>query len=237
MSSPFDLKPQAFWPTTMFFRVWQDHPRYAPELIKLLYEMKRKESQNIASGVAMTAKSRTGLFESNFDLFAQDHPSLNALKGFVGQSIQQAVSHTTRNQVEPGRIRVEVVDSWFHITNDGGFHDAHFHSGCSWCGIYYLQAGDSSSGQATNSEGAGNGVNRFYSPIQTGAFLSDLGNAYMSSNRIDVGPRDGLMVLFPAYLLHSALAYKGETDRIVISFNTRSFPANEGRGGTAGSAS
>jgi hypothetical protein len=50
--------------------------------------------------------------------------------------VQQAVAHVNGSQLDPSRIRVEIRDSWFHITNSGGFHDAHTHGGCSWCGIY-----------------------------------------------------------------------------------------------------
>jgi hypothetical protein len=32
----------------------------------------------------------------------------------------------------------------------------------------------------------------------------------------------GTLVLFPAYLLHSGLPYKGDRDRVILSFNSRS---------------
>jgi hypothetical protein len=35
---------------------------------------------------------------------------------------------------------------------------------------------------------------------------------------------DGMLLLFPSVLMHSGLAYHGEKDRIVISFNSRSYP-------------
>lgn len=98
--------------------------------------------------------------------------------------------------------RVDFVDSWFHVTNDGGFHDAHYHSGCSWCGIYYVQTGES----GTRTEGgAPNGGNRFYSPLATGGGYRDLGNEYPGTTYLDPPVRDGLLILFPSYLLHSAL--------------------------------
>ena len=64
-------------------------------------------------------------------------------------------------------------------------------------------------------------MSRFYSPIGTGGAFSDYGNAYLSSNRVDITPVDGMLLLFPSYLLHSALPYRGEKDRIVISFNSQ----------------
>jgi uncharacterized protein (TIGR02466 family) len=221
MASPFDLTPRQLWPTTLFHRVWPDHAREGPGILEFLYRL-RGEATGVVSGVAPAAKSAHGLFESDFDLFARDHPGLKRLMAFIGQSVQQAVAHVNGPKVPPGKIRVEVPDSWFHITNGGGHHDAHYHGGCSWCGIYYLQAGES----AAAAGGAPNGVNRFYSPLGRGGAHADYGNAYLGAVYVDVPPQDGLLLLFPSYLLHSALPYRGATDRVVISFNSRATVAS-----------
>lgn len=38
---------------------------------------------------------------------------------------------------------------------------------------------------------------------------------------IDVQPDEGMLVLFPSYLPHKAMAYEGDKDRIIISFNAQ----------------
>jgi uncharacterized protein (TIGR02466 family) len=219
MPSEFDLGGRQSWPTMFFYRKWQDHPAEAPGIIEYLYQIKAAAKANIASGVAPTAKSAHGLYESEFDLLQAEHPGLRKFGAWVEQTIRQAVCIANGNRVKPDRVRVEIPDSWSHITNAGGFHDAHYHGNCSWCGIYYLRAGDSRS----TGDGAGNGVSRFHSPIGTGGFLSDFGNAYLTSNRVDITPIDGMLILFPAYLLHSGLPYTGGQDRVVIAFNSRSY--------------
>ena len=90
--------------------------------------------------------------------------------------------------------------------------------GCSWCGIYYLQIGES--GQRSDG-GAPNGGNRFYSPLRVGGGYKDFGNQYLDFNFVDPPIQDGLLILFPSYLMHSGLPYHGEKDRIVISFNSQ----------------
>ncbi len=222
MPAAFDITVRQFWPTTFYQRLWEEHAAEAPGIIQLLYELKARESAAIASGVAPGAKSSFGLFESDFDLFAHDHPGLHKLRAFLRQSVQMAVSHVNGAQLDPNEIDVDIVDSWFHITNDGGFHDAHVHGGCSWCGIYYLQVGDSGRRIAG---GAPNGGNRFYSPLKVGGGYKDYGNKYLDVTSVDPPLRDGMLLLFPSYLMHSALPYRGEKDRIVISFNSRSLPA------------
>jgi uncharacterized protein (TIGR02466 family) len=215
---PADLVEKQFWPTTFFSRAWGDHPAEAAGLIALCYELRSGQQARIASGVAPGAKSSAGLYESDFDLFAHDHPGLNRLKTFIGATVQAAAARANGSQIDPRRLRVAVTDSWFHITNGGGFHDAHHHGGCSWCGIYYLQIGDS----GTRTDGsAPNGGNRFYSPLRAGGGFKDFGNQYLDFNYVDPPLRDGLLLLFPSYLMHSGLPYRGEKDRIVISFNSQ----------------
>jgi uncharacterized protein (TIGR02466 family) len=217
-----DLKALQFWTTTFYQRPWRDHPAEAPGVIAHLYDLRAREVSRIASGVAPAAKSASGLFESPFDLFSDNHPGLAKFVAFAAESVRVAVAHVNGTRVDPSRLAVTFPDSWFHITSDGGFHDAHFHGGCSWCGIYYLQAGDS--GRSAE-RGAPNGGNRFYSPLAAGGGYKDFGNQYLDTTYVDPPPRDGLLILFPSYLLHSGLPYRGGRDRIVISFNSRTTPA------------
>jgi uncharacterized protein (TIGR02466 family) len=217
-----DLKPLQFWATPFYQRPWRDHPAEASGIISHLYDLRARETARIASGVAPAAKSASGLFESQFDLFADPHPGLAKFAAFADESVRSAVAHANGARVDSSRLKVTFPDSWFHITNDGGFHDAHFHGGCSWCGIYYLQAGDSGRGPE---RGAPNGGNRFYSPLAAGGGYKDYGNQYLDMTYVDPPPRDGLLILFPSYLLHCGLPYRGSRDRIVISFNSCTAPA------------
>ena len=209
-----------FWPTTLVLRDWDQHQQEAPAIIDLLYQIRNGADRNIASGVASRAKSDEGLFESDFDLFRREHAGLGKLKQFIVESVRSTVSKLNGDKVPPERIRVAIDDAWFHITNDGGFHDAHGHHQCSWCGIYYLKLDKSSTGR--KGDGAPNGGNRFYSPIQLGGRYLDYGNQYLNLAYLDPPVHEGQLLLFPSYLTHSALPYSGDEDRIVIAFNSRS---------------
>ncbi|MFZ4575158.1 MAG: putative 2OG-Fe(II) oxygenase [Phycisphaerales bacterium] len=214
----FELAPRLYWPTTIFSRKYRDHAKDAPSIIDHLQEMKAAQKKNIESNVAPTMKSEHGLFESKFDLFeTTTHEPLKRLIGFIESSVKRAVWHVNGRSVDVNRIRVKFVDSWFHITNGAGFHDAHYHGGCSWCGIYYLQISDVPANLPSH---APNGVNRFYGPIPHGGLLSDYGNHYLGAGHVDVPPSPGTLVIFPAYLLHSGLPYSGAQDRVILSFNS-----------------
>jgi uncharacterized protein (TIGR02466 family) len=195
------------WPTLFFHRRWRDHTQEAPGILEFLYQRKAAQGEHVAPRVAVRAKSHYGIYESDFDLFTHPHPGLARLLGFICQSLANAVCH----------LELAVVESWFHITNGGGFHDAHLHPNCSWCGIYYLQVGDSG---AAAGGGAPNGGTRFYSPLTLG--YRDAGN-FHQFDELDAPVQDGMLVLFPSYLRHSGLPYAGERDRVVIAFNARVF--------------
>ena len=49
----------------------------------------------------------------------------------------------------------------------------------------------------------------------------DMGNAYLQKNSMDIQPEEGMLVIFPSYLPHKAMAYEGNKDRIIISFNVQ----------------
>ena len=222
MSNTNSLQPLQIWPTVLFRRFWQHASEEHPGIIEHLYQLKSAQSSNIDSGVATAMKPAEGMYEGTLDLFAKtDHPGLKRLIGFLDESVRQAVSMINGKQVPPDHIDVDFRESWYHISNDGGFHDAHYHGSCSWCGIYYIRAG-SPPGDKPGT--AGNGLSRFYCPIPRGGLADDFGIQYLSqAGSFDVPPTDGMLVLFPSYLLHSGLPYRGEEDRILLAFNTASY--------------
>ncbi len=227
MSSAFEISVQTFWATHFFYRLWRDHAVEAPAMIDAMYDLKSQQAEtNIASGVAAGAKSAAGLYESDFNLFDTEHPGLLKLKRFIEGTLQAVVAKINGAEVLPERIQVDITESWFHITNQGGFHDTHGHGQCSWCGIYYLQVGQM---EGPNTGAAPNGGSRFYSPFGTGGRHFDYGNKYLTNCYVDPPVQDGALLLFPSYLQHSGLPYRGTLDRIVIAFNTQSYLRSSSR--------
>ncbi len=203
----------------MFFtRRWNLYAQEAPNLLAYLRRLQAEQSKTIDSGVAVGAKSAHGLYESNFDLFLQQEPSLQSLVKFIEGSLALAVCVANEQEAQPQDVEIKFIDSWYHITNDGGFHDAHVHHGCSWCGIFYLELGASG---IRKGKSAPNGGSRFYCPSNLGGSYRDFGNKYLTAS-VDPPIENGLLLLFPSYLMHSGLPYRGEQDRVVIAFNAQS---------------
>ena len=210
------------WPSTLFLCDWGAFDQHAEGLTKAIRAEAGTYSEPVASGIARSAKPAEGLIESPLQFFRTNQdPHVQALAQWCASNIKAAVSKMNGGEVPPERLQVEFCDSWFHITSTGGFHDAHVHGNCSWCGIFYLNAGQSGEVPDDGANVAGNGINRFYSPISSGGLMKDYGNAYLGRSYLDVEPKNGRLVLFPAFLLHSALPYQGKEDRIIVSFNSR----------------
>ena len=214
----YDLSGTKVWPTMFFTRRWNLYAQEGPGLLAYLRQLQADQSETIDSGVAVGAKPARGLYESNFDLFQYQNASLQSLVKFIEGTLALAVCVANDQEARPQDLEIEFADSWYHITNDGGFHDAHVHHGCSWCGIFYLEVG--ASGLRTG-KSAPNGGSRFYCPFNLGGNYRDFGNKYLNAS-VDPPIENGLLLLFPSYLMHSGLPYQGEQDRVVIAFNAKS---------------
>jgi len=213
MTTTFPNK-QSIWATNIYCFKDEDHLSKKEELLAHIYSLK---DAGKSSGIADAAKKN--LFESSFDFFNSDLKCIQDLKLFCEESLITAVKEVNGyddNMMK--QITPDLRESWAHVTNNGGYHDAHKHLNTSWGGIYYVNAGECGQTKDNNGDLRMNGTNRFYSPIQY--FTLDVSMQYLRHDAADITPQDGVLVIFPAYLLHSATPYSGDKDRVVISFNS-----------------
>ena len=205
---------QSIWASHIYCFKDEKYSSKRAELTSHVYDLK---NQGKTSGVTDIAKKN--LFESKFDFFKSDLQAVQELKSFCEESLMHVVKDVNQyddnfmNQLVP-----DIRESWTHITNNNGYHDAHKHLNTSWGGIYYLNAEEC--GEVVDEGGVlrMNGTNRFYSPIQY--FCLDPSMQYLRHDAADISPENGVLVIFPAYLLHSATPYIGKKDRVVVSFNS-----------------
>ncbi len=209
-NEPVSITSETPWATTLFTVENPVHRDFREPLANFIYAYEKRHPSGIASGVTVDIK--TGLFESAFDFFDQDDVAVNALKSFCAMSVMEVVKHVNAHSWrQDGNFSLDFNESWFHITRSGGFHDYHNHPNCSWCGIYYIDVGDST---------LENGCNCFFDPRPAAHGYTDYGTAYLDdTTRVDMPPKDGILVIFPSYLYHAATPYFGDRDRIVVAFN------------------
>lgn len=209
-----EIEACPLWESPLYVCSNPVHDLISQPLLELITVQAKQQDDNIASQVALTAKHQ--LLESALDFLEQDNADIQVLN----QTLSDLVLHVATDVnaaywPEDADPEVTMVESWYHITRYGGYHDAHSHPNCSWSGIYYLKAGESD--LATRS-----GVNRFYDPRTNADHYQDAGSLYLSNQGFwDFLPVEGQVILFPSYLKHSALPYFGHSDRIVLAFNAR----------------
>lgn len=200
------------WTTPLFVTQLADHDFLKDALLAHIYQRQQEQENAVDSDVAVLAKHN--LSESRLDFLEDEVPEVMELRRAVEELIAEVafeINHT--HWPEGCDVYAHVIESWYHITKNGGYHDAHSHPNCSWCGIYYLDPGDANLEQR-------NGVNRFYDPRVNAEHYADPGTAYLGGQGFwDFAPKEGQVVIFPSYLKHSALPYFGQKDRVVVAFN------------------
>lgn len=211
------IEPIDLWSSHCFVVKNPYHDLLKQSLLKLIYANAKSNDVVIKSDVALAAKGN--LQESDFSFLDDDEPNLQTLHVYFSDLIETIAAEVNQPfWPEDANVAVSITESWYHITENGGYHDSHSHPNCSWCGIYYVDAGDI----ATQNLSEKNGINRFYDPRTNAGHFLDAGSQYLNETGIwDMTPSEGQVVIFPSYLRHSALPYFGEKDRIIIAFNAR----------------
>ena len=208
------MQPINVWPVIMYDFQWAQHQKYKQQLKQVCQDLESKNSQsNVAPG------AKRGLYESGFDFVTVPDPAVEALSHWIKDCLFKSAANANREYWPAGaNINIEIHESWCHITRDGGYHDMHTHPGSSWSAIYYLDTGDMDAASK-------NGLNRFFCPYNN--MYIDAGTAWTSRNTsIDITAQEGMLIVFPSFIQHNALTYRGEKERYVISVNSKVSLAN-----------
>jgi uncharacterized protein (TIGR02466 family) len=209
-ANPYSISENHVWATSIYTAVNPQHVAQRAALKEHIYAIEKAPGPRVASGIAPQLKAN--LFESKFDFFQTDHATVQALHTWCSGAVTEVVRHRNSQVWDPShQFQLQVVESWFHVTRAGGYHELHNHPNCSWCGIYYIEIGDST---------GGDGSNVFLDPRAGAHNYLDAGASYLNQfTQIDFEPEDGKLIIFPSYLLHAAKPYSGAKDRIVVAFN------------------
>lgn len=209
-----DLEVIDLWQSQCFITQNPYHDLLKEELTKLIYADIAASNKQVKSDIATTAKAH--LAESELDFLARDDANLQTLNVYLSDLITSIASEVNAGfWPEDAQAQTTITESWYHVTQNGGYHDAHSHPNCSWCGIYYIDVGEANFAQR-------NGLNRFYDPRVNADHYLDAGSQYLNGTGIfDIEPVNAQVVIFPSYLKHSALPYFGKKDRVIIAFNAQ----------------
>jgi hypothetical protein len=163
-----------------------------------------------------------------------------AFAPLIGRLLEQAHAYLEAVGFDPTRVALHLQRCWPVVSEAGQVVGRHHHPNAHLSGVYYL-----------NGDGSGrSGCLRFFPPSQPNELVPGLAVGHAGPLRldgeaarrwnapwVDIAPRAGLLLLFPAHLDHAVLENQDPDDfRFSISFDLAlSAPraAAEGGEGTA----
>lgn len=151
---------------------------------------------------ATASGTKAGGWATPTDL--QDRPELQELMDCVRAAATDALAALSLEHEG-----ILVTGCWANVKPPGAGHPSHMHPNNFLSGVYYVRAPQAG------------GKILFHDPRHQPFIISPRTserNQYNSRNA-DLAVRDGMMVLFPAWLHHSVTGNAGESERVSISFN------------------
>ena len=150
-----------------------------------------------------------GGWASDNDFFSWDADCVRTLSRRIQGLLSGVVEATTQNS--PPRTDEWDLQSWANVMRNTGYHAPHTHPNSFWSGVYYVSVGDPEGDLKRN------GCLELIDP------RSAVGAIKMPGCNIRrellIQPQDGLSIVFPGWLRHMVHSFRGEGERISISFN------------------
>ncbi len=199
---------------TPFYRSLAGHSSELSALKSYLLSRTKPEHAHHDSPQA----SHTAVFESSFDFFKLEDAEAKLIRDRLYKHLMiylADVSGFDGTALQKIKFRTE---SWYHVTNKGGYFQPHIHPLASVSLIYCVDPGDESIEEDHES-----GKVFFTDPRQNAAMYLDPANRHMhrpysfDALRFRLLPDE--VCIFPSYLQHSVEPYVGERPRITIAAN------------------
>lgn len=111
------------------------------------------------------------------------------------------------------------AEMWANVNRTGHGNEFHCHPSSVWSVVYYVDDGGISADPTLE------GWLELMDPRAPASFMYAPHLAFNCAGGLSVGgnevviPKAGLMVLFPAWVMHQVRPYKGTAERISIAFN------------------
>lgn len=193
MKLNISAEPLDLFPTRVWAFDLTGLSSYFPQWMDALRSM--QEADPVPSG-------RSNRMGWNSDPMIFSRPEFVPLK----MACQSAFAHAFGEMKAPQTLRFE-LSAWANMHTRGGFNVAHFHGGALLCGAFYLAAPE------------GSGALKFHDP-RIGAAVSLFTNdAPNNGKTITFKPREGSLIVFPNWLMHSVEAHESDETRVCIAMN------------------
>tara|TARA_Y100000590_G_C15630310_1_gene980963 strand:- start:19 stop:624 length:606 start_codon:yes stop_codon:yes gene_type:complete len=186
------------FPSPVFHYEVENHQNLNIELKNYILNLKNKNLKGIK-------KSNLGGWHSpNFDLVNDESAKkfILVFEKYVKKSIEEIGWN-----YDAKRVKIEAM--WSIINKKGSFNIQHNHPNAYLSSAYYVKFPKSS------------GNIKFYDPREQKNIRYPKIKKFteMSAPIVEIAPKEGDLLIFPAYLYHAVSENLAEDDRIIVSFN------------------
>lgn len=191
------------WPTKLVRKTLSDHEEPNRELLKLVLGWDK--------AAAKQTRDLTTDYRDN-NPFEVDSGPTNWLRQQVNGAIIEYLQATGIDFPVNWQIH-----GWANVNRRGDYHDPHNHPHCYLSGTYYLKVPTKRSGGRQRSDVRPNAIT-FYDP-RTGFNMQSIRNDPYVEPEYTTLPEPGLLMMWPAGLMHFVHPNLGDDKRVSISFN------------------
>jgi len=180
-----------------------------PRLKEIVLARETVRPRNIGSNI--------GGWQSDHDLMQWSEPEMEIFNEHLGIAIQEMTSATVNDL--PPEMDI-IVTGWANVARNGSYSRAHSHDGSLWSAIYYVAV------EPPTTDHPYSGLLSFIDPRSGARTLPNMSDPF--GYHLDIQPEEGLLVVFPGWLLHEVHPFYGKGERISLSANALFVPDMEG---------
>jgi uncharacterized protein (TIGR02466 family) len=199
-ADPFAPTPLFAFP--LFSSLVGESEKHKPGLVREILAL-----QSRSPGVKRS--NRNAWHSADEFLRSKDHPDVAWV---LGTALAFGKKALARYYNDWSAVDLKMGHYWANVVGKEGWNAPHHHFPTHWSGVYYVSVGKV--GQSAEDMA---GMIEFLNPTPWQAVFNRSGNFAMA-------PKDGLMLLFPASLLHFVYPHTGDEPRISIAYNFNVVP-------------
>ena len=155
--------------------------------------------------------SNVGGWQSQTDFLDSTEPCVVTLRGHLVSLIKSVLASPVDGDLS--RVEGELgLSGWANVNRAGDFNRVHDHAGSHWSGVYYVDIGRPDPAWDLS------GAIEFLDP-RPSADMPIPG--YRAGPPPIMTPLPGEFILFPSWLQHYVMPFRGSGERISIAFNSK----------------
>jgi hypothetical protein len=208
------LRP--FGPSVAEFMVRDDIHQMSKDIVNHVYENEYQDySQHLAGVVEEEGYLPSKYwFPSGVAKYFEDAVSMYLIESIACSMLEgHVVSDKLIEAQLDSKPKVQTNAAWFNVMRENEYNPVHYHTNCDVSGVYYINVP-----QMKRREEIKYGQDAMDGNI---LLIDNNNNPQMNfcMGHVSKSPKEGMCYLFPSFMQHTVYPFRGDGERISISFN------------------